>query len=157
LVAWGRVCRPLQMGGLGISSLKELSRALCMGRWLWLQKTNPGRPWRNLPIHVSDKAQAFFSNVLYSEVVNGAHTLFWTNKWIYGVMDKKLLILLPDYLMPFQCDLQVEEQFKRPSQIVDGFLTSLELYLLGSYWISSPLESGFRFCVAAQIIAQCGR
>jgi hypothetical protein len=24
LIAWGRVCRPLQLGGLGISSLKEL-------------------------------------------------------------------------------------------------------------------------------------
>jgi hypothetical protein len=24
LVAWGRVCRPLQLGGFGISSLKEL-------------------------------------------------------------------------------------------------------------------------------------
>jgi hypothetical protein len=36
-VAWGKVCRPMELGGLGISSLKELGWALQM-RWLWLQK-----------------------------------------------------------------------------------------------------------------------
>jgi hypothetical protein len=43
LVAWGRVCRPLEIGGLGISSLKELGWALRM-RWLWLSKTDPDKP-----------------------------------------------------------------------------------------------------------------
>jgi hypothetical protein len=37
LVVWGKVCRPLQLGGLGISSLKEVCWALKM-RWLWLKK-----------------------------------------------------------------------------------------------------------------------
>jgi hypothetical protein len=83
LVAWGRVCRPLQLGGLGISSLKELIWALHM-RWLWLQKTEPNRPWCSLPIQVPDKARAFFSMVLTSKVGNGANTLFWTDKWIHG-------------------------------------------------------------------------
>ena len=43
LVAWGKVCRPLQLGGLEISSLPELCWALRMS-WLWLQKTDSGRP-----------------------------------------------------------------------------------------------------------------
>ncbi|GJN27961.1 hypothetical protein PR202_gb16030 [Eleusine coracana subsp. coracana] len=43
LVAWGKVCRPLELGGLGISSLKELGWALRM-RWLWLERTEPDRP-----------------------------------------------------------------------------------------------------------------
>jgi hypothetical protein len=46
-VSWGKVCRPLQLGGLGISNLQELCWALKM-RWLWLQKTDPGRPWTGL-------------------------------------------------------------------------------------------------------------
>lgn len=71
LVAWGRVCRPLQLDGC----LKELIWALCM-RWLWLQKTEPNRPWCSLPIQVPDKARAFFSMVLTSKVGNGANTLF---------------------------------------------------------------------------------
>jgi hypothetical protein len=68
---------------LGISSLKELCWALRM-RWLWLHKTNPQRPWANLPIQVPGKAKAFFSAVLISEVGNGATTLFWTDRWIMG-------------------------------------------------------------------------
>jgi hypothetical protein len=91
LVAWGRVCRPLQLGGLGISSLKELIWALHM-RWLWLQKTEPNRPWCSLPIQVPDKARAFFSMVLTSKVGNGANTLFWTDKWING---QKIADLVP--------------------------------------------------------------
>jgi hypothetical protein len=33
LVAWGRVCRPIELGGLGVFNLKELGWALRM-RWL---------------------------------------------------------------------------------------------------------------------------
>jgi hypothetical protein len=75
------------MGGLGISSLKELGWALHMC-WLWLQKTDSGHPWCGLPIQVPDKARSFFSVVLISEVGNGANTLFW----ISGFMGRGLLI-----------------------------------------------------------------
>lgn len=81
LVAWGKVCRPLNMGGLGISSLPHLRWALRM-RWLWLQKTDPGHPWAGLPIQVPSKARSFFSKVLITEVGNGANTMFWTDRWI---------------------------------------------------------------------------
>jgi hypothetical protein len=40
LVARGRVCRPVELGGLGIFSLKELGWPLRM-RWLWLAKVEP--------------------------------------------------------------------------------------------------------------------
>jgi hypothetical protein len=83
LVAWGKVCRPLNLGGLGISSLQELCWALRM-RWLWLQKTESGRPWSGLSIQIPAKAQAFFSRVLISEVGDGANTLFWTDRWLHG-------------------------------------------------------------------------
>jgi hypothetical protein len=59
---------------------------------LWLHKTDPDRPWANLPIHVSKKARSFFSTVLVSEVGNGAHTLFWTDKWL---LDQKMSNLAP--------------------------------------------------------------
>jgi hypothetical protein len=39
VVAWGKVCRPLNLGGLGISSFPELCWALRM-RWLWLKKSD---------------------------------------------------------------------------------------------------------------------
>jgi hypothetical protein len=69
--------------GWVFSSLKELCWALRM-RWLWLHKTDPEKPWANLPIQVPKKAGAFFSTVLVSKVGNGANTLFWTDKWILG-------------------------------------------------------------------------
>jgi hypothetical protein len=46
-VAWGIVCRSLELGGLGISSIKELAWSLRM-RWLWLAKTVPNHPWTSI-------------------------------------------------------------------------------------------------------------
>jgi hypothetical protein len=40
LIAWVKVCQPIELGGLGITDLKSLGWALRM-RWLWLQKTQP--------------------------------------------------------------------------------------------------------------------
>jgi hypothetical protein len=61
----------------------ELCWALRM-RWLWLKKTDPSRPWADLPIQVPSKARSFFSTMLISVVGNGANTLFWVDKWING-------------------------------------------------------------------------
>jgi hypothetical protein len=60
LVAWSVVCRPLQLGDLGISNLTILNWALRV-RWLWLQKTEPHRPWSSLPLQVPDQVRALFS------------------------------------------------------------------------------------------------
>jgi hypothetical protein len=59
LVAWNTVCQPIELGGLGISNLRNLSWALRL-RWLWLQKTEPHRPWSALSIQVPDQVRAFF-------------------------------------------------------------------------------------------------
>jgi hypothetical protein len=75
LVAWDSMCRPLDLGGLGISILTTLGWALKV-RWLWLQKTQPQRPWSSLPIQIPERTRAFFSVAMASEVGNGAHTLF---------------------------------------------------------------------------------
>jgi hypothetical protein len=91
LVAWGKVCRPLQLGGLGISSLPKLRWALRM-RWHRLQKTNSNRPWTYLSIQVPSKAHVFSSAVLISEVGNGANTKFWTDRWLHG---ERLADLVP--------------------------------------------------------------
>jgi len=83
LVAWVKVTRPFELGGLGISDLKTLGWDLRM-RWLWLQKTEPNRPWAHRPIHVPDQVRAFFAMATISEVGDGAHTLFWTDRWLEG-------------------------------------------------------------------------
>jgi hypothetical protein len=47
LVNWKKVQRPKKLGGLGVLDLELFSRALRQ-RWLWLQWTDPGRPWSSL-------------------------------------------------------------------------------------------------------------
>jgi hypothetical protein len=66
-VAWGRVCRPLEIDGLGISSFKELGWALRM-RWLWLSKTDLDKPWSSLPMQISNKIKAFFYTFLLTDI-----------------------------------------------------------------------------------------
>ena len=87
----GKVCRPLQLGGLGISSLKELCWALKIW-WLWLKKTDLQRPWATLPIQVPKKALNFFARTVSTEVGDGANTLFWKDSWLHG---KRLADMVP--------------------------------------------------------------
>lgn len=83
LIAWGRVARPLQLGGLGVHNLQTLNWALRM-RWLWLQRTDPDKPWAAFNIQVHDCAKALFAMSVTTEVGDGSTTLFWTHRWIAG-------------------------------------------------------------------------
>jgi hypothetical protein len=58
LVAWDKVCRPIDLRGLDISNLRLLGWAL-RARWLWLKKTEPHCPWATLHIQVPDHVHAF--------------------------------------------------------------------------------------------------
>jgi hypothetical protein len=80
-VAWGRVCRPRELGALGIFSITELSWALIM-RWAWLQKTEPG-PSHPCPFTSRGKSESL-QMAMYSEIGNGASTLFWSDRWLGG-------------------------------------------------------------------------
>jgi hypothetical protein len=79
LVAWETVCCPSELGGLGISNLRNLGCAL-RARWLWLQKTEPHWPWSALPIQVPVQVQKLCSMAIISDVGNGENTLFWTDR-----------------------------------------------------------------------------
>jgi hypothetical protein len=56
LVNWKTVCRPKDLGGLGIPDLDRSSRALHLC-WLWLQWTDPPRSWSGskLPCDNADR------------------------------------------------------------------------------------------------------
>lgn len=82
-VAWDRVARPLHLGELGIHNLKMISWALRM-HWLWLQKTQPDKPWAKFSITVPNNIKAMFHISVVTEVGDGNTTLFWQDKWIMG-------------------------------------------------------------------------
>lgn len=51
---------------------------------MWLQKTQPDKPWSQFAIKLPQKVQAMFAISMVMEVGNGQSTLFWTDRWILG-------------------------------------------------------------------------
>ena len=92
LVAWEKVARHINLGGLGIPNLHVWSWALQM-RCLWFQKTIPSKPWVGLEIPEHFNSKNLFANALLSQVGNGSNTLFWLDHWLHG---KSLVDLAPD-------------------------------------------------------------
>jgi hypothetical protein len=61
LVSWDIITRPLDLGGLGISNLYYQSWAL-QTKWLWLEKTDPNRPWFGLKFPIQQHVRRFFAS-----------------------------------------------------------------------------------------------
>lgn len=85
LMAWPTVCRPTELGGLGIPDLKVAAHALRL-RWLWLQRTDQNRPWRDLELAFgADRAvSSMFHNSVDIELGDGQLSLFWADRWNGG-------------------------------------------------------------------------
>ncbi|GJM91632.1 hypothetical protein PR202_ga08028 [Eleusine coracana subsp. coracana] len=79
LVAWDKVQRPLDLGGLGIPDLQVMGWALQI-RWLWLRKTDTNKPWIGFDIPVHPNAVAMFEIAMQSLVGNGNNTFFWKDR-----------------------------------------------------------------------------
>ena len=83
MLAWLRVCRPPELGGLGILDLVRFGFALRM-RWLWLRKTDPSRPWHCLPDEKEPLVESLFQASIYIELGDGCTALFWSDRWLEG-------------------------------------------------------------------------
>lgn len=83
LIAWTGVCRPSDLGGLGVPNLQIMGYALRM-RWLWLEKADNKRPWSRLQDRVEPLVESMFRASIFMIVGDGKNTLFWTDKWIDG-------------------------------------------------------------------------
>jgi hypothetical protein len=81
MVSWAKVCRPLDLGGLGLHNLEVLGWALNM-RWLWMKKTQPNPMWADLKIRVHPNAAAMFECSMVSLAGDGSQTSFWTDRWL---------------------------------------------------------------------------
>ncbi len=96
-VSWTRVCRPRDLGGLGIPDLRVAGFALRV-RWLWLQRS--GHPyWSDLKAPVEQSVSDMFAASTFSILGDGQSTLFWTDRWIDGrsiaSIDPDLLHVVP--------------------------------------------------------------
>jgi hypothetical protein len=81
LVAWDNVCAPKEWGGLGVPNIRMMNLAL-RTRWLWLQRTDVSKPWKELNIQVPKMARQLFEGATYSVLGDGASTFFWTDSWL---------------------------------------------------------------------------
>lgn len=83
MVSWPTVCRPTDLGGLGISDLRLTGYAL-QTKWLWLQKVDHDRAWSQLPIRTAPEVLAFFKASTHTTVRDERRALFWEDRWING-------------------------------------------------------------------------
>jgi len=82
-VAWETVCRPRELGGLGVADLRRAGVALRV-RWKWLRRVDDQRTWSSLPDEHERSVVAVFQAATTSSLGDGATTLFWTDNWIGG-------------------------------------------------------------------------
>nr|XP_020196053.1 uncharacterized protein LOC109781868 [Aegilops tauschii subsp. strangulata] len=92
-VAWCRVCRPKQLGGLGLVDLYKQGIALRL-RWEWLKRTDSSRPWQGLNYCTDKQVMMAFDSLVKWEVGEGSRVLFWRDRWINGACVKEIAPLL---------------------------------------------------------------
>jgi hypothetical protein len=95
---WSRVCRPLHLGGLGISDLGHMTISLRV-RWLWKMRTDPLQPWRGLDMHFSMVERHIFDASTYMVLGNDPLPYFgrtggWTGCCIQDIVPD-LVTLIP--------------------------------------------------------------
>ncbi|KAM0886337.1 hypothetical protein ACQ4PT_029742 [Festuca glaucescens] len=83
LVNWRTVCRPKELGGLGVLDLERFGRAMRL-RWLWYAWTDPDRPWIGTDNPCDDTDMALFRASTEITLGDGAKCLFWHDHWTLG-------------------------------------------------------------------------
>ena len=81
MVSWLTVCRPTDLGGVGISDLKLTGLAL-QTKWLWLQKVTAIKLGASYLFR--RRQSAFFRASTFTIVCDGRQALFWEDRWIDG-------------------------------------------------------------------------
>jgi hypothetical protein len=75
LVAWEKVMRPWDLGGLGILNLEVMTWAF-QARWQWQKKSRTDRPWTDLELPSHPNSLALVAMAVHTELGNGNSTLF---------------------------------------------------------------------------------
>ena len=92
-VAWSKVCRPKNYGGLGILDLEKFARALRL-RWLWFEWVSPDKSWVGLETHNDQLDRDLFNVATKVTIGNGLKASFWSSAWLNGFAPKSLAPLI---------------------------------------------------------------
>lgn len=93
LLNWNGVCKPKDLGGLGILNLEKFARALRL-RWLWFEWKDVSKPWVNMGTPCDDIDKALFQASTIIHIRNGQKAKFWTDSWLEGCTVKELAPLI---------------------------------------------------------------
>lgn len=83
LVSWQNVCKPKNLGGLGILNHEKFARALRL-RWLWLDWKDESKPWNNMQTPCDDLDRSLFKAGTTIQIGDGTKANFWTDRWLNG-------------------------------------------------------------------------
>jgi hypothetical protein len=82
-VNWEKVCRPKNLGGLGVIHLEKFATALRL-RWPWLEWKDPSKIWVGSGNPCSDHDMEIFYAATTITLGNGKKTPFWFAPWLEG-------------------------------------------------------------------------
>lgn len=88
-VNWKRVCRPKDLGGLGVMDLQRFTSALRL-RWLWNEWVAPDKLWVGMSVPCSLQDKELFSAATTITVGNGKTARFWDSRWLENQMPQKI-------------------------------------------------------------------
>lgn len=92
-VNWERVCRPKDLGSLGILELHKFAKALRV-RWLWYEWTAPDKPWIGTPVPCDNQDRDLFAVATTSTIGDRKKASFWHSHLIDGRTPKSLAPLI---------------------------------------------------------------
>jgi hypothetical protein len=83
LVNWPTVCKPNELGGMGVPDLERSRRALCL-RWLWQEWGDGPKPWVGTEMPCNDTDRLLFNCSTTVTIGNGNKARFWHHGWLEG-------------------------------------------------------------------------
>ena len=96
-VNWESVCRPTDLGGLGVLDLATFARALRL-RWPWFEWSEPSKMWIGMDNPCDELDRDLFYASTRITIGNGACAPFWDSPWVNGEKPSVVTVLPPRHL-----------------------------------------------------------